>query len=55
MFCDKLFDVGCEVLMFWGVLIGMGFGLNNVYGLCFLWFYYFDVFLVVDVGFGVLS
>lgn len=49
-----LFDVGCEVLMLWGVLIGIGKGVVNLYGLCVLCEWLLDVLLIVDVGFGVL-
>lgn len=53
--CGWLLDVGCQVLMFWGVFIGLGWGLNNLYGLCSLCVYFCDVFLVVDVGIGLFS
>lgn len=53
--CEKLLDVGCQVLMPWGAPIGTGLGLNNVYGLRSLRAHFPDVPLVVDAGLGVPS
>ncbi|KAJ54259.1 thiazole synthase [Actibacterium mucosum KCTC 23349] len=53
--CDKLVEVGCEVLMPWGAPIGTGLGLNNVYGLRALRARFPDIPLVVDAGLGLPS
>lgn len=53
--CDKLIEIGCQVLMPWGAPIGTGLGLNNIYGLRTLRAQFPDVPLVVDAGLGVPS
>ena len=53
--CERLVEVGCEVLMPWGAPIGTGLGLNNVYGLRSLRAHFPDIPLVVDAGLGLPS
>ncbi|WP_341367933.1 thiazole synthase [Yoonia sp. BS5-3] len=53
--CERLVEVGCEVLMPWGAPIGTGLGLNNVYGLRSLRAHFPDLPLVVDAGLGLPS
>jgi thiazole synthase len=53
--CDRLLDVGCQVLMPWGAPIGTGRGLNNVYGLRSLRAHFPDVPMVIDAGLGLPS
>lgn len=53
--CDRLINVGCQVLMPWGAPIGTGLGLNNVYGLRSLRAHFPDIPLVVDAGLGLPS
>lgn len=53
--CDRLLQVGCEVLMPWGAPIGTGLGLNNLYGLRSLRAHFPDVSMVVDAGLGLPS
>lgn len=53
--CDRLLQVGCEVLMPWGAPIGTGLGLNNLYGLRSLRAHFPDVPMVVDAGLGLPS
>lgn len=50
--CQKLLDVGCEVIMPWGSPIGTGLGLMNPYNLKTLRERLPDVPLVVDAGIG---
>ena len=50
--CQKLLDVGCEVLMPWGSPIGTGKGLMNPYALQTLRERLPNVPLVVDAGIG---
>lgn len=53
--CQKLLDVGCEVLMPWGAPIGTGRGLMNPYALATLRERLPDVPLIVDAGIGAPS
>jgi thiazole synthase len=53
--CQRLRDVGCEVLMPWGAPIGSGQGLVNPYALRTLRARLPDVVLVVDAGIGAPS
>jgi len=53
--CQKLLDVGCEVLMPWGAPIGTGKGLMNPYALQTLRERIAHVPLVVDAGIGLPS
>ena len=53
--CQRLLDVGCEVLMPWGSPIGTGKGLMNPYALQMLRERLPDVPLVVDAGIGLPS
>jgi thiazole synthase len=50
--CQKLLDVGCEVLMPWGSPIGTGKGLINPYALEVIRERITDIPLVVDAGIG---
>lgn len=50
--CQRLRDVGCEVLMPWGAPIGTGRGLMNPYALQTLRERLPDVPLIVDAGIG---
>lgn len=50
--CQKLVDLGCEVLMPWGAPIGTGQGLINPYALDTLRKRLPDVTLLVDAGIG---
>lgn len=53
--CQKLLDVGCEVLMPWGAPIGTGQGLLNRYALRTLRERITHVPLIVDAGLGAPS
>jgi len=53
--CERLLDVGCQVLMPWGAPIGTGLGLNNVYGLRSLRAHFPEVPMVIDAGLGLPS
>lgn len=53
--CERLVEVGCEVLMPWGAPIGTGLGLNNIYGLRSLRAHFPEISLVVDAGLGLPS
>lgn len=53
--CQRLLDVGCEVLMPWGAPIGTGQGLINPYALDTLRARLPDVPIIVDAGIGVPS
>ncbi len=53
--CQKLLDVGCEVLMPWGSPIGTGKGLINPYALQTIRERLTDVTLVIDAGIGLPS
>ncbi|MDR2213058.1 MAG: thiazole synthase [Pseudomonadales bacterium] len=53
--CQKLLDVGCEVLMPWGAPIGTGQGLLNPYALQTLVKRLPKVPLIVDAGLGTPS
>ncbi len=53
--CEKLVEVGCQVLMPWGAPIGTGLGLNNIYGLRSLRAHFRDMPLVIDAGLGLPS
>lgn len=50
--CQKLADLGCEVLMPWGSPIGTGQGLINPYALEILRKRLPDLILIVDAGIG---
>ncbi len=50
--CQRLQDLGCEVLMPWGAPIGTGKGLVNPYALAVLRERLPDVKLLVDAGIG---
>lgn len=50
--CQKLADLGCEVLMPWGAPIGTGQGLLNPYALTVLRERLPDINLLVDAGIG---
>ncbi|GIX30333.1 MAG: thiazole synthase [Porticoccaceae bacterium] len=52
VFCKRLLEVGCQVLMPWGAPIGTGRGLLNPYALATLRERLPDVPLVVDAGLG---
>lgn len=53
--CQKLLDVGCEVLMPWGAPIGTGRGLMNKYNLQTLRERLPNVPLIIDAGIGAPS
>ena len=53
--CNRLRDLGCEVIMPWGAPIGTGKGLINPYALATLRNRLPDVSLVVDAGIGLPS
>lgn len=53
--CQKLLDVGCEVLMPWGSPIGTGKGLMNPYALQTLRERLPNIPLIVDAGIGLPS
>ncbi|CAA0078260.1 Thiazole synthase [BD1-7 clade bacterium] len=53
--CQKLLDVGCEVLMPWGSPIGTGKGLMNPYALTMIRERLPGIPLVVDAGIGLPS
>ena len=53
--CQRLLDVGCEVLMPWGAPIGTGLGLLNGYHLKMLRERLPDIPLIVDAGIGAPS
>ncbi len=53
--CQRLLDVGCEVLMPWGAPIGTGQGLINPYALETLRARLPEVPIIVDAGIGVPS
>ena len=53
--CQKLLDVGCEVLMPWGAPIGTGKGLINPYALASLRDRIANVPMIVDAGIGLPS
>lgn len=53
--CQKLLDVGCEVLMPWGSPIGTGQGLLNLYNLRTLRERITEVPLIIDAGLGAPS
>ncbi|ODS23258.1 thiazole synthase [Candidatus Endobugula sertula] len=55
MFCQKLLDVGCEVLMPWGAPIGTGIGLMNPYNLKTLRERLPNTPLIIDAGIGAPS
>ncbi|WP_028357754.1 thiazole synthase [Brackiella oedipodis] len=50
--CNRLLDVGCQILMPWGAPIGSGQGLINTYALKTLRARLPEVPLVVDAGIG---
>ena len=52
VFCQRLRDAGCEVLMPWGSPIGTGRGLMNPYALQTIRERLSDVPLIVDAGIG---
>lgn len=53
--CQRLLDVGCEVLMPWGAPIGSGQGLINPFALRTLRARLPDAILIVDAGIGAPS
>lgn len=53
--CQRLLDVGCEVLMPWGAPIGTGRGLMNPYALQTLRERLPNIPLIVDAGIGLPS
>ena len=53
--CQRLRDLGCEVIMPWGAPIGTGKGLTNPYALETLRERLPDVALIVDAGLGLPS
>jgi len=53
--CQRLLDVGCQVLMPWGAPIGTGRGLLNPYALQTIRARLTDVPLIVDAGIGLPS
>lgn len=53
--CQKLLDVGCQVLMPWGAPIGTGRGLHNPYALQTLRERIPDIPLIIDAGIGAPS
>ncbi len=55
VFCQKLTDVGCEVLMPWGSPIGTGKGLMNPYTLEAIRHRFPQSTLVIDAGIGLPS
>lgn len=52
VFCSRLRDLGCEVLMPWGAPIGTGRGLMNPYALQTIRERIADIPLIVDAGIG---
>ncbi|NHN38151.1 thiazole synthase [Pseudomaricurvus alcaniphilus] len=50
--CQRLVDVGCEVLMPWGAPIGTGLGLLNPYALATLQHRLPEVPKIIDAGLG---
>lgn len=52
VFCQRLYDLGCEVLMPWGAPIGTGKGLVNPYALATIRERLPAARLVVDAGIG---
>jgi thiazole synthase len=50
--CQKLVDVGCEILMPWGAPIGSGKGLLNPYALKILRERFPSTTLIIDAGIG---
>jgi len=55
MVCQRLHDVGCEVIMPWGAPIGTGLGLLNRYNLNMLRERLPNIPLIVDAGLGAPS
>ncbi|WP_372762898.1 thiazole synthase [Pseudoalteromonas sp.] len=53
--CQRLYDLGCEVLMPWGAPIGTGKGLLNSYNLKTIRQRLPDATLIVDAGLGLPS
>lgn len=50
--CQRLVDVGCEVLMPWGAMIGSGQGITDERALCLLRERFADITLIIDAGIG---
>jgi thiazole synthase len=50
--CQRLYDLGCEVIMPWGSPIGTGLGLMNPYNLQTIRARLPDATLIVDAGIG---
>jgi thiazole synthase len=50
--CEKLLEVGCNILMPWGAPIGTGKGLMNPYALTLLRNRFPDVPMIIDAGLG---
>jgi thiazole synthase len=55
VFCQQLFDAGCEVIMPWGSPIGTGKGLMNPYALETIRHRLPSATLVIDAGLGLPS
>lgn len=53
--CEKLIDVGCNILMPWGAPIGTAKGLINPYGLQQLRHHFPKTPIIIDAGLGVPS
>lgn len=52
MVCEKLLEVGCNILMPWGAPIGTGKGLLNPYALTLLRNRFPQVPMIIDAGLG---
>lgn len=50
--CEKLLEVGCQILMPWGAPIGTGKGLMNPYALSLLRNRFPDIPMIIDAGMG---
>jgi len=53
--CQKLIEVGCQILMPWGAPIGSGQGLLNPFALKMLRARLTDITLIIDAGIGTPS
>ncbi len=53
--CQRLVNIGCEVLMPWGAPIGSGKGLQNPYALRLLRERFENIALLIDAGIGAPS
>lgn len=52
IFCQKLVEVGCQVIMPWGAPIGTGKGLLNLYAIETIRSFFSDITMVIDAGIG---